>query len=45
MAPRFSDLDMMPGNTQLTHNHQKDNDPKLFAIAENEEEKEEDDYE
>ena len=44
MAPRFSDLDMMPGNTQLTHNHQKDTD-KLFAIAENEEEKEEDDYE
>ena len=40
---RFSDLDMMPGNTQQTHNHHIREEDKLFAIAENEEEKEEDD--
>jgi hypothetical protein len=42
MIGRFSDLDMMPGNTQQMHNHARDDD-KLFAIAENEEEKEEED--
>jgi hypothetical protein len=40
---RFSDIDMMPGNTQQTHSHLIREEDKLFAIAENEEDKEEDD--
>jgi hypothetical protein len=43
--PRFSDLDMMPGNTQQTHAQHLREDDKLFAIVENEEDKEEDDDE